>query len=277
MQYFEYKPNSSLKSYIDHIAFNSYLLDNKTNELCIVPDCMTELVFNFGKEYKRKAINSNEYHTVKGSHIIGVKSQPHLYKENMEMDTITIRFKPSRLSCFTKIPMKEISDRAVNAVDIFGSEIHKIEDKLLLAKDNFSKINIIQSFLSNRLYSNYKTEEAREIISSMYKNPSNTSLVNNTITKGMYYKKAERLFSDSVGISPKLAGRIIRINYAIQRKISDSSLSLIELAFIAGYYDQSHFIKDFINLSNNIPKEFFNNVSLTNIVNFNSITRQFSE
>jgi AraC-like DNA-binding protein len=275
MNYSEHKPHPSLKDYIDHIAFNSYGIEDDNLDPCIVPDCMTEIVFNFGREYKRKTINSTDFVTIKGSHIIGVKSQPHILLENAEMETISIRVKPARLSFFTKIPMNELTDSAVPATDVFGKEIFIIEDKLKLAKDNINKVEIITKFLSDKLLSNYKQSEAVEILSSMYKTPENNILRKNSLSKTMYYKKLERLFSDIVGISPKLVGRIIRINYAIERKLKDNSLSFSELAYISGYFDQSHFIKDFIDLSNKTPKCFFNQLSSMDKVNINSLSRQF--
>jgi AraC-like DNA-binding protein len=275
MKYFEYKPQSVLKDYIDHIAFDSYGIEDENLSPCIVPDCMTELVLNFGKRYQRKTIKSDDFTTVEGSHIIGIKTQPHILLENAEMETISIRFKPSRLSFFTNVPMNEITDSAIKATDVFGADISCLEDRLQMAKDVQRKIEIIETFLYKRLFIDYKKVEAFEILSSMYENPNNTMLKETTLIRGMYYKKLERLFADSIGITPKLAERIIRINYAIGRKLMDNSLTFMELTYIAGYFDQSHFIKDFTKLSNKNPKDFFNNISSMDLVNFNSFARQF--
>jgi len=275
MNYLEYKPCSFLSSYIDHYAVKSYGLIPSNPNSYFVPDCMTELVFNFGKEYKRKTIKEADFISISGSHLIGIKSMAHQSIENTEMDTISVRFRPGRLSFFTKVPMNELTDSAVQAIEVFGHEILKIEDKLKMAKANPDKIAIIETFLLNRLLTDTKRNEAIEIMSSMYKNPTVPKLISTLITKMMYYKKLERFFSVIIGITPKLAERVIRINYAIQYKMKNNSVSLTELAQIAGYFDQSHFIKDFVNLANQNPNMFFQNIRTVDTINITSISRQF--
>lgn len=57
-------------------------------------------------------------------------------------------------------------------------------------------------------------------------------------------RQLQRLFKKYIGLSPKYYARIIRFNY-IFRLIKEKERSWAEIVFESGYYDQSHFIRNF--------------------------------
>jgi transcriptional regulator GlxA family with amidase domain len=59
-----------------------------------------------------------------------------------------------------------------------------------------------------------------------------------------------RRFRDEFGLSPKLAGRIVRFERA--RRMLESTppfVSIAQVAATCGYYDQSHLTRDFVELA----------------------------
>lgn len=70
-------------------------------------------------------------------------------------------------------------------------------------------------------------------------------------------KQFERNFTELIGISPKQFLRVIRFQRALFIQQYNSSLKLTELAADAGYYDQSHMISEFKQLSGYTPKQYF--------------------
>jgi len=275
MNYSEHKPGLILDRYVDFIAFNSFELTGSACREEVVPDGMTELVFNFGREYQRKTYSDAKFESVKGSHLVGVKSQPHILQLNPEMDTITIRFKPVGLSFFTNLPLNEFMDTAINADELFGRDIHEVEDILYNTKDKSQKIQVIEKFLTSRLSVSSKKNSTAEILYSIYKNPADFKLMDYVNKNGFYYKKLERHFKELIGNSPKLISQIIRVNYAIVLKLNNNSLSFTDLAYLSGYSDQSHFIKDFYRFTNKTPKDFFANLNSIDIANYKSVKRLF--
>lgn len=275
MNYSEHKPNITLSRFVDFIAFNAFELAGPDCREDVIPDGMTELVFNFGRDYQRKVDNQDEFASVKGSHLVGVKSKPHVLKLNPGMETITVRFKPAGLSFFTNIPLNEFMDTTINAKDLFGKEILDIEDHLYNTNDNLQKIKIIETFLSQKLSITDKKNTASEILYSIYTNPVDFKLADYVEKNGFYYKKLERMFCELIGNSPKQISRIIRMNYAIVQKLNNSSLSFTDIAYYSGYSDQSHFIKDFYRFTSKTPKDFFYGLNLIDIANYQSVKRLF--
>jgi len=275
MNYSEHKLNISLSRFVDFIAFNSFELAGPACREEVIPDGMTELVFNFGSDYQRKVYNQNEFESVKGTHLVGVKSHPHIIQLNPDMDTIAVRFKPAGLSFFTNVPLNEFMDSTINADELFGKDIYDIEDCLFNTKDKQQRIKLIEKFLLDKLCVNSKKNSTSEILYSIYKNPAEFKLMEYVEKNGFYYKKLERHFKELIGNSPNLIARIIRLNYAITLKLNNKSLSFTDVAYLAGYSDQSHFIKDFYRFSNKTPKDFFNNLNSIDSANYRSVKRLF--
>ena len=70
---------------------------------------------------------------------------------------------------------------------------------------------------------------------------------------GLYYKKAQRLFAESLGVTPKYYSQIVRFTCALERLQAEPSTPLAEIAYDAGYADQSHFINEFRRFTNTTP------------------------
>ena len=77
-------------------------------------------------------------------------------------------------------------------------------------------------------------------------------------------RNLERIFRTYIGLSPKFFGRIIRFNKIFELvQIEDPSWS--DLVFETGYYDQSHFIRNFKAFTGEDPTRYlFSSPSLAN-------------
>ena len=57
-----------------------------------------------------------------------------------------------------------------------------------------------------------------------------------------------------IGMSPSQYAKVIRINNAFKLKETSEKSTLTQIAYQLGYFDQSHFIKDFKSITNFTPK-----------------------
>lgn len=68
------------------------------------------------------------------------------------------------------------------------------------------------------------------------------------------------MFNDELGLAPKVFCKLIRFQHLLYNMNEidkdDNGLNLSELATEFGYYDQSHMIKDFNELSNITPTKY---------------------
>ena len=70
-------------------------------------------------------------------------------------------------------------------------------------------------------------------------------------------RQLERKFISAVGLSPKLLTRIIRFQNTLQTIERNPLTSLTGIAYSGGFFDQSHFIKDFKEFTGFNPKQYF--------------------
>ena len=66
----------------------------------------------------------------------------------------------------------------------------------------------------------------------------------------------QRAFRDTVGLSPKMLTRINRVQRAMRAARSHPARTWSSIAADAGYFDQSHLVRDFRQLVGCTPSEF---------------------
>ncbi|MEP5072365.1 MAG: helix-turn-helix domain-containing protein, partial [Crocinitomicaceae bacterium] len=77
-------------------------------------------------------------------------------------------------------------------------------------------------------------------------------------------RQLERLFKKVIGLSPKFYCRIIRFNYIFE-VMKEQKDSWIRTALQSGFFDQSHFIKNFKEFTGEEPSNYgFDDVNLAN-------------
>ena len=73
---------------------------------------------------------------------------------------------------------------------------------------------------------------------------------------GVSERQLERLFKKYIGLSPKYYARIIRFNY-IFKLIHLKNTSWAEVVYQSGFYDQSHFIRNFKAFTGEDPSSYY--------------------
>lgn len=67
----------------------------------------------------------------------------------------------------------------------------------------------------------------------------------------------QRHFKSRVGVCPKTLARIVRFNYLWNRIQNAGPVDYQNVVFEGNYFDQTHFIKDFKNITDETPGRFF--------------------
>lgn len=64
-----------------------------------------------------------------------------------------------------------------------------------------------------------------------------------------------------VGVSPKFYSRIIRMQNIVAASEFRESTALLDLALQFGYYDQSHFVREFTEFAGKSPTTFLREIN----------------
>lgn len=222
----------------------------------LIPGGRIEMIFNFGSPM-RFLLNNDlaNGQAITNAQIMGQRSHICYTKQNGDTNLLGVRFKPGAMSAFATIPAAVLLNQIVQVEDVLSSASREWQGKLLEKKNESERICLLDELLSQILKGPAKgwpdCNKAVDIIRN-----SNVISVNVLCNENeSYYKKLERDFLRYVGYTPKYFYRLVRFNKAI-RQMRSTENSLTSICYNCGYYDQSHFIKDFHQFTGTTPKHF---------------------
>lgn len=185
----------------------------------------------------------------------GLRKSVRLINYSKNTATLIVLFKDCGASVFFKEPLHELFEHSISLDNIINAgEIKIVEERLSEAENNLERIAIVEQFLLKRM-NRYKTDNL--ILEAVTKINSAKGFVKiKELADALYISNDafEKRFRKAVGSSPKQFASIVRISSVVHQK---SYGRLSDIAFDAGYYDQSHFIKDFKLFTGQTPSVFF--------------------
>jgi len=156
------------------------------------------------------------------------------------------------------IPATELSNQMPDCIALLGSKGKVLSEKVFAASSNLERVKILSVFIEDQLYKHEQKEQSMLAVINKIIHSDGTVPVE--VLANNYFlsiRQFERKFKQFSGFSPKLFSRIIRFQSAISR-YGNRQLSLTDIAYDCGYYDQSHFIHDFKEFSGFDPRHYFN-------------------
>lgn len=164
---------------------------------------------------------------------------------------------PFAVSLLFGIPTSALSNNIPDLATVLGQEGRDLEEQIILAPDNNTRIQILKIFITSKLRS-FKSYQP-SVVSAILHIINMKGIVNVkdvAVQHNLSTRQFERNFKTWAGFGPKLYSRIIRFQAATS-KYKGKHKSLTEVAYDCGYYDQSHFIHDFKEFSGFHPKQYF--------------------
>jgi AraC-like DNA-binding protein len=226
----------------------------------VIPTGNIELMFHYRNSFKVKR-SDNSFFKQSPSFISGIGDSYADVSTSGETGMICVTFHPYGACSFFNFPLFEIENKNISLDCIFGSKQKEIDEQLCENQSLNSRIDIIETFLLNKLGSNVHRESELiktgiELINKS-KGQINTAKLSEKLCVSA--KTLERKFSAKVGKTPKQFIKIVRFQNILNNYSTENSMSFTQIAYENGYYDQAHFIKDFKSFSGYTPKDYFTN------------------
>jgi AraC-like DNA-binding protein len=250
MKYIEKLPPSELEPYIKCLWFLNRTYNEMDTGEILWPDGCHEMIFHFGNQYQ---ING---HALPTSFLIGTLSKYHFLEGHGEIRLFGVRFKPWGLKPFLEKKIYLLKDQFLPLANLLEG-IENIEKELRNVELE-EGIEILKTFLIDRFDIN-KIEKELEFIallSKLYSDPINQDV--QTVIKESHYsqRQFERKCSDMIGISAKKLSKVSRFNQVRLKLFFNPSLDLHDCMNEFGYFDYSHFSKDFKECLGLTPNEY---------------------
>jgi AraC-like DNA-binding protein len=254
MNYQVFKPSESLSKFVRFF----WVLENDDNSTPFIhrsiADGSAELIFHYKGAFEELKDNVKVKQAFSMVHAQSQKSRRFETKEKFGIFGAYLY--PFALPLLFKMPSFELSNQMPDISDLLGNEGQILEEKMMLAKDNCSRVDILSNYLECKLMKNDFLHPVTKAIYHIIHSRDLVSVPSLADKFCLSERQFERKFKELAGFSPKLYSRIIRFGKTVSY-YGNTSKSLTEIAFDCGYYDQSHFIHEFKEFSGYHPKEYF--------------------
>jgi len=252
MTYYTIAPPPSLSSYV---RFFWVLESDEPYCHRSMADGCAEMVFHYNGLFDDVTIPTRPAASF-ASGLHGPSQNYRRYKIDKSFGIFGAYLHPFAIPQLFSMPATELSDQVPDLHTLFGAEGRALEEKIMLAKNNAGRVEILSSFLERKLATNNSRYPAFAAISDIIHLSGRTSVIELAKKSFLSVRQFERNFKFFSGFTPKLYSRIIRFQMATQQ-YGNNQKSLTDIAYDCGYYDQSHFIHEFKQFSGYHPKKYF--------------------
>ncbi len=247
------EPVGSLKEFVECIWIIEST-DTTPTVQKIIPDGFAEIIFHFGDRYRIKIGNRWQ---VQGRSLLAGQIKKYFFLENTgRSGVLGIKCKPAAVTHLFCIEMDLLADKVVPLSSIRSRKLQQL-GKNINFSDHKTMAATTQKYLLEMLAAKDQYEpvidEAIRLVFS-----SNGTMSVKDICKSLFIteRRLQRLFKKYIGIPPKAWSRIIRFNYLFEL-IKHGKTSWPDITYLSGYFDQSHFIRDFKAFTGEEPSNYF--------------------
>ncbi|MDP2903321.1 MAG: helix-turn-helix domain-containing protein [Methylovulum sp.] len=262
-----FQPSHLLEPYVTAIWDYDDLLDGDNLALSILPDTATYLCFLYA-DLLTTAHKERIYTTRSG--LAGFQSFRSDLGALGKVSGVSARLTPWGLNVFCRGVVRDCAERRVDCRDIFPKYlIEEIEDKLSVIRTASERVQCVEHFLLSILNRNNEDLLIQTACKELDKSSGSYPISMLARTLGLTERTFERRFQVHIGTTPKKYARIVRLRNAIfqRKKLSNWA----DVAYAAGYYDQSHMINDFQELYGMPPESIYPQMEASQTIQFSGL------
>jgi AraC-like DNA-binding protein len=258
MNFRRVEPTGAAKHWVD-----SYWIiesdDNAPHDQKIIPDGYPEIILHFADRYR---INISGSWEDQDFSLLAGQIKQHFYLRNTGCVSILgIKLQPYALTQLFQLDMSLVTDKVVPLDAVKIQPLTDLDKRIRVAHEMDERVAIVNKFFESFSFAVFPIQKA---INSILETKGGITVEKLSEEMAVSERQTERLFKKIIGLSPKFYCRIIRFN-AIFQLLSQRDPSWAELAYEAGFADQSHFIRNFKAFTGEGPSDYgFDEKTLAN-------------
>lgn len=233
-----------------------YLIIESDQEISntTIPD--TSLVLSFRYSGTVLQVDGDHQELLPATSISGLRKSARTYCYTQQTANLLVVCKEGGISAFSGLPAHELFSHIIPSENLFlSSRLKDLLEQLAAAEAHSSRITLIESFLLSHLIKPKTDPLIDHAIRHIVQQNGLLKIKDLATSLHISQDPLEKRFRALVGTTPKQYAGIIRLRHLIKQYPSYSSLT--DASYEAGYFDQSHFIRDFRLFTGRSPKAFF--------------------
>ena len=172
------------------------------------------------------------------------------------LDVFTIHFQPGGLNALFGVASSDLIDQGLEAQIVIGRCASELRENLMRAKDFAGRVDAAQRWVLSRMSSGKPVDMVARIAQILSASGGAMPIAQLARQTGLSDRQFTRRFEYQTGLTPKIFARAVRFSAALETKSSAPERSWTEIAYEAGYADQSHLIRDSRQLGGAPPRSF---------------------
>lgn len=225
----------------------------------IIPDGYPEIIFNYRDVYQSKTIKD---WNLQAPDLVAGQLTTFFYLQNTgKTGSVAIKVKPAALTQLFGICMDQYLDKIVDLNTFPNIELKELQKRITsieskgVMKDEHQVKLVLDDYFKVLILTAPKNP-LKAPLDLIFNSNGMVSVSEMAQAVSLGERQLERLFKKYIGLSPKYYARIIRFNYIFQLIKSEKS-TWAEIVYQSGYYDQSHFIRNFKAFTGEDPSSYF--------------------
>lgn len=260
MEFEKFSPSPVLKQYVDHFYLFRSTSDTEFADT-VFPSGNMEIIFNLG-EGTWESMVGNKFQKTPPVELWGQITKPLLIKSKGRHTMLGVKFLTHSAFYFFKDEIGLFNNQVSDLTEIIGNPVKLLHAQLLETTDTSDRIALIENFLLRRLVSaetkSRKLDKVAKILSFLKEGATESNMTSIASNYGISTRYLHRLIYQHTGLSPKSFNKINRFQSSL-RLISKNKHPFTSIAYSCGYFDQSHFIRDFKSFTNVTPSAYLEN------------------
>ena len=184
--------------------------------------------------------------------ISGQVNFPAHIQSDGSLEMIVAVFYPHTIGMFIDTPPSAFYNLEISGYDIENRQLNEFAQSIFDCENSKGSIDILENFLMSNIRPSLNISRIGKAVVTLLRTPA-TSV--NALASGACLSKRqyERVFRETVGMNPKEYARIVRFQKALWL-MQKGENNYAGIAAECGYSDQSHFIRNFRELSSYTPE-----------------------
>lgn len=215
-----------------------------------LPDGYSELVFSFGAGFERAPLaDVRAVSRMARSYVIAARSHSVVTTDRGDVRVIGVKLEPRMLQTMLGLPFTELRDSTVELRDLNLPALCDLEDALAACASARETVATLDRFFLALRAEAIVKDCVDRFVDRIRAERGALKISDCVRGSGMDERTFERSFLSRMGMTPKRYARIVRFKHAYRALLARSEQSdrtqANPASYLDGYYDQSHFYKDF--------------------------------
>lgn len=257
MKYHEFKPGHRLKQHVK--CYYTYESESDAAFTdTVFPSGNMEIIFNLGAGQWQTAVGEH-FVTTPSIELWGQIIRPLPIKSIGRNTMLGIRFYPHAAAYFVNDKVDLFTNQVADFRDLSDDAVKTLYAKLLETPTWNKRVELVEAWLLNRLTLSErklnKITVINDIMQEMTQSDFFDNIENVASRYGITSRYLQKLFLQYTGLTPKLYSKINRFQHSL-RLVTQKDSSLTAIAYDSGYFDQSHFIREFKSFTGLTPSGY---------------------